>query len=99
MIEWIVTAPFIVLGWIIIGAIAGDLARRFMGRPDRSGCLDFVLGIAGAIIGGFLASIIGVNTPDGGIALVIVNLIIATIGAAVLIFIGSLFTGRGRART
>lgn len=101
MIQWIISAPFVILGWLIVGALAGDIARRIMGRADQSGCRDIILGIAGAVVGGFLASIIGVNTPDGGIMLVVVNLLIAIVGAAVLIFIGSLISGsgRGKART
>ena len=100
MIAWILKSPFIILGWLIIGAVAGDIARRIMGRADQSGCRDLILGIAGAFVGGFLASIIGVNTPDGGISLVLVNLLIAIVGAAVLIFIGGLISGSGRkART
>jgi len=98
MIGWIVSAPFIIIGWLIVGAIAGDLARRLLGHKDQGACRDFVLGIAGAIIGGFLASLIGVNTPDGGIMLVIVNLAIAVIGAVILIWIGDLISGRGRSR-
>ena len=95
MVAWVLKSPFIILGWLIVGAVAGDIARRLMGRPDQSGCRDIILGIAGAIVGGFLASIIGVNTPDGGITLVLVNLVIAIAGAAALIFIGGLISARG----
>jgi len=94
-IEFVVKFPFVVIGWLIVGAVAGDLSRRFMNRPDR-GCLsDFVLGIAGAIVGGFLAGMLGFDTADGGLVGVIVSLVVATIGAAVLIFISTLFT-RGK---
>lgn len=93
-IEFVVKFPFIVIGWIIVGAIAGDLARRFMNRPNR-GCLsDFVLGIAGAIVGGFLAGLLGLDTADDGLVALLTSLVLAVVGAAVLIFISSLFTGR-----
>lgn len=82
---WIVSAPFILLGWIIVGAIAGDLARRFMGSSDRTFFADLILGVIGAIIGGLLAGVLGIGRPDGGLSLVIVNLIISTIGAALMI--------------
>lgn len=95
VIEGILKSPFIILGWLIVGALAGEIARRLMGRPDQSGCRDIVLGIAGAVVGGFIARFIGVDTPESGITLVIANLVIATIGAAVLIFIGGLISGRG----
>ena len=76
LIEWIIKAPFIFCGWIIIGAVAGDLARRFMKSKDRSFVADLILGIIGAIVGGLVAGILGLNLPDEG-----------AIG-----FIGNLFT-------
>jgi uncharacterized membrane protein YeaQ/YmgE (transglycosylase-associated protein family) len=87
-IEWIVTSPFICIGWIIVGAIAGSLARAIMGAADRSFVSDLVLGIAGAIIGGFIAGFLGVY-DDGtrGLTLLLINLVVATLGAALLIAI------------
>ena len=81
-----------------------DRTRLLVNASMRT-CADIQLAqpnvTSGAFVGGFLASIIGVNTPDGGISLVLVNLLIAIVGAAVLIFIGSLISGsgRGKART
>jgi uncharacterized membrane protein YeaQ/YmgE (transglycosylase-associated protein family) len=85
VIGWIVSAPFVILGWLIVGAIAGDLARRVTKSQDR-GCLsDWILGVVGAIVGGLLASPFGVAFPDSGLMLVVANLIVATIGAVALI--------------
>ena len=86
-VVWIIKFPFVVIGWIIVGAIAGDLARRFMKAPDVSFWQDLILGIFGAFLGGWIASIAGVGRPDGGISLVIMNLIIATAGAALILWI------------
>lgn len=96
IIEFIVKFPFIVIGWIIIGAFAGELARRFTNSVDRNGFSDFVLGIAGAVIGGLLASLFGVNGPMGGLMLVLFNLVIATIGAMILITIWRMLTGKNK---
>lgn len=93
VVQWIISAPFILLGWIIVGAIAGELARRFTGSIDESFLSDLVLGILGAIIGGFIAGIVGIGLPAGGVGLVIANLVIATFGAAVLILIKRMLTG------
>lgn len=93
VISWIVSAPFIFVGWIIVGAIAGELARRFTGDSDESFLADLGLGILGAIMGGFIAGIVGIGLPGGGVALVIANLAIATFGAAVLIMIRRALTG------
>ena len=86
-IRWIISFPFILLSWLIVGSVAGDLARRFMKAVDRPFWEDFVLGIFGAFFGGWIASIVGIGKPDGGIPLVIINLIIATAGAALIIWI------------
>lgn len=83
----ILSAPFICFGWIIIGAIAGALARSIMKSGNHPFISDLILGIAGAFIGGLLAGILGLGPSEdsGGLGLVIVNLIIATVGAIVLI--------------
>lgn len=94
-VEFIIKFPFIIIGWLIIGAIAGDLARRFMKARDRSFLSDFLLGVLGAIVGSFVAGLLGFNKPDGGIMLIVVNLVLATGGAALLIFLRRALT-RGR---
>ena len=71
------------LGWIIIGLIAGALAKLIMPGDDPGGIIVTILiGIAGAIVGGFLAGLIGIG--GGGI---IWTIIIATIGAIILLAI------------
>jgi len=83
----IAAAPFICLGWVIVGAIAGALARSIMKSNDMPFLADVILGIAGAFIGGILAGIAGLGPGEdaGGLGLVLVNLVIATFGAMVLI--------------
>ena len=91
---WFVSTPFICVGWIIVGAIAGALARRLMGSTDKPFIQDLILGIAGAGIGGILLGFVNIGTPDGGISLVIFNLILATVTAAALIWVGRAIGGR-----
>lgn len=90
---WIVTSPFICVGWIIVGAIAGAMARRIMGSTDKPFVQDLILGIAGAGIGGILLTFIDIGTPNGGIPLIIFNLLLATVTAAILIWIGRAIGG------
>ena len=72
-----------IIFWIIIGGVAGALAKLIMPGDDPGGfIITILLGIAGAIVGGFLASLIGIG--GGGW---IWSIIIATIGAIVLLAI------------
>lgn len=91
----IIKAPFICCGWLIMGAIAGAVARQLMGSRDAPLLSDLILGLGGALIGGVLAALFGLYKPDGGITLVIANLVIAVVGAAVLIGLGRVLRGQG----
>jgi uncharacterized membrane protein YeaQ/YmgE (transglycosylase-associated protein family) len=80
--------------WIIVGLIAGALAKFIMPGDDPGGfVITILLGIAGAIVGGFLAGLIGIG--GGGI---IWTTIIATIGAIILLAIYRAFAGSRAAR-
>ncbi|MBW4438200.1 MAG: GlsB/YeaQ/YmgE family stress response membrane protein [Pleurocapsa minor GSE-CHR-MK-17-07R] len=86
-INTLIASPFICLGWIIVGIIAGSLARRLLGNSNRPLLEDLILGLIGAFLGGLLASLLGIGRPDGGITLVIVNLAIAVVGAIVVLVV------------
>lgn len=82
-----------IIGWIIIGAIAGALGKLIMPGDDPGGIIvTILLGIAGAFVGGFLASLIGIG---GG---TIMTIIIATIGAIILLAIYRVVVGGRTAR-
>ncbi len=79
------------LAWLIIGAIAGWLASIVMGTNYRQGLLlDIVVGIVGALIGGFLFNLIGVSGATG---FNIWSLFVAFVGAVVLLGVLRLFSG------
>lgn len=68
---------------IIVGLVAGLLARAIKPGSDQMGwIMTIVLGIVGALLGGFLAGLIGINA-DGGFT----GLIFSVIGAIILLFI------------
>ncbi len=72
-----------IIWWIIVGAIAGALGKLIMPGDDPGGFIvTILLGIAGAVVGGFLAGLIGLG--GGGF---IWTIIIATIGAIILLAI------------
>lgn len=77
---------------LIIGLVAGLLARAIKPGSDAMGwVMTIVLGIAGAFVGGFLASMLGMNANGG-----MVGLIFSVIGAIILLFIYELVTGKRR---
>lgn len=72
------------ISWIILGLVAGALARWFMPGEDKMGwILTIVLGIAGAFVGGFVGSFIGMGSVSG---FNIGTVITATVGAFILLF-------------
>lgn len=92
--EFLTLNPLICVGWIIVGAIAGALARQLMGSKDQPFINDVVLGLIGSVVGGFVAGLVGIARPDGGIERVIINLVISIIGAVIVIYLGRLIRGR-----
>ncbi len=79
--------------WIIIGAIAGALAKFIMPGRDGGGIIvTIILGIVGAFVGGWLST----NVFNIGVGGTFGSIIVATIGAVVVLFIYNLVTGRQR---
>ncbi|MEO7003672.1 MAG: GlsB/YeaQ/YmgE family stress response membrane protein [Ktedonobacterales bacterium] len=86
-----------IIVWIIVGGIAGWLASLVV-RGAGLGILgDIIVGIVGALIGGFVVSLLLPGT-FGFTGFNLGSLIIAFIGAVILLLIVKLFTG-GRRRT
>ena len=74
-----------ILSWIILGLIAGALAKWVMPGKDPGGCLITILiGIGGAFVGGFLGSFVG---HSGVNDLSIGSIITAMVGAIVLLYL------------
>jgi uncharacterized membrane protein YeaQ/YmgE (transglycosylase-associated protein family) len=84
-----------ILTWIILGLIAGVIAKLIMPGDDPGGfIITILLGIAGALVGGFIASALGFGTVTG---LNIWSIVIAILGAILVLLIYRLVMGR-RAR-
>ncbi len=78
--------------WMILGLIAGYLASLIMKTNASQGpVLDIVLGVVGAVVGGFLMGMFGADGVNG---LNLYSLIVATMGAVVTIWIGRVITAR-----
>jgi uncharacterized membrane protein YeaQ/YmgE (transglycosylase-associated protein family) len=74
---------FFILWLIVVGLIAGWAAGRIMGTGGYGPWMDILLGIAGAIVGGFLLRLVGLYSSGGLIS----EIIVATIGAVFLIWL------------
>lgn len=70
--------------WLVIGAGAGFVAQRIMGSTSPGGLLgDLVLGILGAIVGGYGLSLLGIAGTGG----IVATFIVALVGAVFLIWV------------
>ena len=81
-----------IVGWIIIGGIAGLIAKLLMHGKDPGGCIiTILLGIAGALIAGWIGHAVGwYSTGEGA------GFIAAIVGAIILLIIYRLIAGRRR---
>jgi len=68
--------PFDVLGWIVIGFVAGSISGWFVGTRSVQGCLPtVVVGILGAVVGGWLTRQLGNGQTEGFIGAIAVAII------------------------
>ena len=80
-----------IIGWIVIGIVAGWLAEKVMGRSHGL-ITNLIVGVVGALLGGFIASnLLGMDV--GGFNFV--TLLVAFLGACLLLFLVGLDKRRG----
>ena len=77
-----------IIGWIIIGILAGWIAEKVMKR-NHGLLTNLIVGVVGALLGGFLAGLLGLGA-SGWIG----SLLIATVGAVLLLAILGALKGR-----
>jgi uncharacterized membrane protein YeaQ/YmgE (transglycosylase-associated protein family) len=75
-----------ILSWILLGLLVGVLAKWLMPGPDPGGTImTIILGIAGAFVGGFLASLVGMGSVTG----FDIRSLLVAVGGAVLLLWGN----------
>ena len=80
--------------WLIVGAIAGFLASKVLTGKGMGLLWDIVVGILGAFLGGFLASLVGISAGN-----IFIEIVIAFVGAIILLVVFRALTSRGRIHT
>jgi uncharacterized membrane protein YeaQ/YmgE (transglycosylase-associated protein family) len=81
-----------IIAWIVIGVVAGWLTGKLMKGSGYGFFMDMVVGLVGALVGGFLSSHLGL----GGVGQhgLIVSILIAVIGAVIFTWLLRMITGR-----
>ena len=73
-----------IIGWIILGLIAGFIASKIVNKRGEGFLLDIVLGIVGAIVGGFIFAQFGAAGVTG---FNLYSMLVAIIGAVIVLVI------------
>ena len=82
-----------IIAWIILGLIAGFIGSKIVNNSGQGIIVDVILGVVGAIVGGFIFSFFGAAPVTG---FNIYSLIVAVVGAIVVLWIYHAITGRNR---
>ena len=85
-----------IIAWIVLGAIAGWIAGLLVRGDEGLGVIGhIVLGIVGALVGGFLANALGFGSGrEGGDVVNLQSIIVAIIGAVIVVWVVGLLRGR-----
>ena len=83
-----------IVAWIVLGLIAGFIASKLVNKSGEGLVLDILLGVVGAVVGGFLFSLVGAVGVTG---FNLWSLFVAIVGAMVFLVIKHAVMGRGHA--
>lgn len=81
-----------ILAWALLGLIAGFIASKIVGGSGQGILVDIVLGIVGAVLGGYLFSAFGATGVTG---FNLYSIFVAVVGAAIVLWIYHAIAGRG----
>jgi uncharacterized membrane protein YeaQ/YmgE (transglycosylase-associated protein family) len=73
-----------IIGWIVLGLIAGFIASKIVNKEGSGFILDIVLGVVGALVGGWLFGVIG---HAGVTGFNLYSMFVAVIGAVVVLIV------------
>jgi len=73
-----------ILAWVVLGLIAGFIASKLVNRSGEGVIMDILLGIGGALVGGWLFHVFGMHGVTG---LNLYSMLVAIVGAAVVLIV------------
>jgi uncharacterized membrane protein YeaQ/YmgE (transglycosylase-associated protein family) len=80
-----------VVAWVVFGLIAGFIASKIVNKSGEGAVLDIVLGVVGAVVGGFLFNLVGAPGVTG---FNVWSLVVSILGAIVLLGVYHAIVGR-----
>jgi uncharacterized membrane protein YeaQ/YmgE (transglycosylase-associated protein family) len=80
-----------ILAWIVLGLIAGFIASKLVNKTGEGMLMDIILGVVGAVVGGWLFHTFGMPGVTG---LNLYSLLVAVVGAAVFLIVYHALTRR-----
>jgi uncharacterized membrane protein YeaQ/YmgE (transglycosylase-associated protein family) len=83
-----------ILSWILLGLVAGAIAKALHPGRDPQGCIvTMIIGIVGAVLGGWIATLLGWGSVDG---FNLYSILVAVAGAVLALAIWAALSGRRR---
>ena len=73
-----------ILSWVVLGLIAGFIGSKIVNKSGEGFFLDIILGVVGAVVGGYVFSLVGAHGVTG---VNIYSLVVAVIGSIVVLLI------------
>jgi len=73
-----------IIAWLVLGLIAGFIASKIVNKQGEGMALDIVLGIVGAVVGGYLFNLVGASGVTG---LNLYSMFVAVVGSVILLVV------------
>jgi len=80
------------VAWLIMGLIAGFIASKLVNKQGEGALMDIVLGIVGAVVGGFIANALGFTGITG---FDLYSILVSVVGAVIVLVVYHAMTRRG----
>jgi uncharacterized membrane protein YeaQ/YmgE (transglycosylase-associated protein family) len=80
-----------IIAWLVVGLISGFLASKVVNKAGSGMVMDIVLGVVGALVGGFIFNALGHSAPYG---INIYSIFVSFVGAVIVLVIYHAVAGR-----